>query len=392
VTAHKHPQGDGGGPADSGRLAPVKAKAAAINSAQAPPLTWKTVVKRATVVAVAGLAIYLVLPKLTAVLASWPRLSTLNPVWFTAAAAAEVVSFACNFALQRLALRSSGWFAVVTAGLAGNAVTDSLPGGDAAGAALQFSMLSTAGFDTDTAVGGLAAFSLLGVGGLLALPILALPAMLAGAPVSPGLADTALFGIAGFVLFAIFGVVLLYTDRPLAAVGCAAQSLRNWITRGHRPPMTGLDNRMLDERDTIRTVLGKKWWQAVLLTAGRLGFDFGCLLCVLRATGAHPAPLPRTAGLLRHRHHRAPPVHSGGPRHCGGEPERPADPGRRPPRRRRPGHPRLPGRLLLAPPPRGAAGLPALPPPHGTQASHPPDHQGTDADSEHHPRADGTTD
>jgi uncharacterized membrane protein YbhN (UPF0104 family) len=54
--------------------------------------------------------------------------------------------------------------------------------------------------------------------------------------------------------------------------------------------MTGLDNRMLDERDTIRTVLGKKWWQAVLLTAGRLGFDFGCLLCVLRATGAHPRP------------------------------------------------------------------------------------------------------
>ena len=94
MTAHKHPQGDGGGPADSGRLAPVKAKAAAINSAQAPPLTWKTVVKRATVVAVAGLAIYLVLPKLTAVLASWPRLSTLSPVWFTAAAAAEVVSFA----------------------------------------------------------------------------------------------------------------------------------------------------------------------------------------------------------------------------------------------------------------------------------------------------------
>jgi hypothetical protein len=29
---------------------------------------------------------------------------------------------------------------------------------------------------------------------------------------------------------------------------------------------------------------------------------------------------------------------------------------------------------------------------YGTQASHPPDHQGTDADSEHHPRADGTTD
>jgi hypothetical protein len=57
---------------------------------------------------------------------------------------------------------------VVTAGLAGNAVTNSLPGGDAAGAAVQFRMLTTARLDTDTAVGGLTAFSLLGVGCLLA--------------------------------------------------------------------------------------------------------------------------------------------------------------------------------------------------------------------------------
>jgi uncharacterized protein (TIRG00374 family) len=289
VTARKDPQGAGAGP-DARRSASVKAKAAAVKAEQARPLTWKTLVKRALVVAVAGAAIYLVLPKLTEVLASWPRLSALSPIWFTAAVAAELASFACNFALQRLALQTRGWFAVVTAGLAGNAVTNSLPGGDAAGAAVQFGMLTTAGFDTDTAVGGLTAFSLLGVGGLLALPILALPAMLAGAPVSPGLIHTALLGIAGFALFAIFGVVLLRADWPLEALGRAAQGLRNRITRGRRPPLTGLGNRLLTERDTIRTVLGEKWWQAVLLTTGRLGFDFGCLLAVLRATGAHPRP------------------------------------------------------------------------------------------------------
>jgi len=37
-------------------------------------------------------------------------------------------------------------------------------------------------------------------------------------------------------------------------------------------------------------VLGREWWQAVLLTAGRLGFDYGCLLAALRATGASPRP------------------------------------------------------------------------------------------------------
>ena len=268
----------------------MAAKAAAIDEAQARPLTWKTVITRVLVVAVSGVAVYFVFPELVAVVGSWPRLSTLRPVWFSAAIASELVSFICNFALQRLALRTRGWFAVVTAGLAGNAVTDSLPGGDAAGAAVQFSMLATAGLDADTAVGGLSAFSLLGVGGLLALPVLALPAIVAGVPASPGLVHTALLGIAGFVLFAFFGVSLLRADWPLAAVGRAVQGLRNRVTRGRRPPLTGLDKRLLTDRDMIRTVLGAKWWQAVLLTAGRLGFDYGCLLAVLRATGADPRP------------------------------------------------------------------------------------------------------
>jgi len=245
---------------------------------------------RAAAIVVAGAAIYLVLPKLMAVLGSWPRLSTLNPIWFTVALAAELISFICNFALQRLALRTKGWFAVVTAALTGNAVTDSLPGGDAAGAAVQFRMLTTAGFDTSTAVGGLTAFSLLGIGGLLALPFFALPAILAGVPASPGLVHTALLGIAGFAAFAIFGAIILRTDWPLATIGRTAQRLRNWVTRGRRPPVTGLDKRLLDERDAIREVLGREWWQAVLLTAGRLGFDFGCLLAALRATGADPRP------------------------------------------------------------------------------------------------------
>ena len=224
-------------------------------------------------------------------------------------------------------------------------------------------MLATTGFDTDTAVGGLTAFSLLGIGGLLALPIFALPAILASAPASPGLIHTALIGIAGFVLYAIFGVIILRTERPLAALGRAAQSLRNRVTRGRRPPLTGLDQRLLAERDTIRGVLDRKWRQAVLLTAGRLGFDYGCLLAALRATGADPRPSLVLLAYAAAEHHRAVPAHPGRAGRRGGQPQRPAGPGRRPSRLRLPGHARLPGRLLLAPPARRAAGLPDLPPP-----------------------------
>ena len=242
------------------------------------------------VVAAAGVAIYLVLPGLTEVLASWPRLSTLEPAWSAAAVAAEIASWTCYFALQRLALQTRSWFAVVTAGLAGNSISGILPGGAAVGAAVQFEMLATAGFDPDTAVAGLTAFSLLNVGALLGLPILALPALLAGAPASPGLVHAAFVGIAGFGLVAIFGAIILNTDRPLAIAGRAAEGLANRVTRGRRPPLTGLDTRLLTDRDTIKSVLGKNWWQAVLLTTGRLGFDFCCLLAALRATGTHPRP------------------------------------------------------------------------------------------------------
>ena len=274
---------------DAGDPTPTQAMARSIDSQQSRPLGWKSVVKRVVVVLVAGVAIYLVLPSITEVFAAWPRLSTLDPVWFAAAVVAEVAHFTCTFGLQRLALRTRGWFAVITAQLSGNAITNILPAGDAAGAAVQYRMLATAGIDPDTAVGGLTAFSLLGIGGLLALPIFALPAIVFGAPVSSGLAHTAFIGIGGFFVFAGFSAAILVTDKPLAWGGRVAQRVYNAVAR-HRRPVEGLDRRLLRQRDVIRSVLGQKWREAVLLSAGRLAFDYFCLLAALRATGSHPRP------------------------------------------------------------------------------------------------------
>ena len=68
MTAHRHDQHPDEEPVNAGRSRSVAEKAAAIDAAQARPPTWKTVVKRALAIAVAGVAIYLVLPKLIAVL------------------------------------------------------------------------------------------------------------------------------------------------------------------------------------------------------------------------------------------------------------------------------------------------------------------------------------
>ena len=68
MTLSTNPPQSDGQPLGTGKSAAVAAKAAAIDAAQARPLTWKTVVKRALAVAVAGAAIYLVLPELIKVL------------------------------------------------------------------------------------------------------------------------------------------------------------------------------------------------------------------------------------------------------------------------------------------------------------------------------------
>jgi len=263
--------------------------AARIEDEKSRPLSWKTVLKRAVMVLVAGIAIYFVLPVITEVLASWPKLSTLHPWWIIAAVAAEAAHFSCTIALQRLALRTRAWFPVVTSLLAGNAITLIVPGGAAAGAAVQFRMLAASGQDTTSTVGGLAASSLLGVGGLLALPAFALPVILAGTPASRGLVNAAILGAVGFAAFAAFGAVLLTYDAPLRWAGRQAQRIRNRVLR-KRPPLEGLDSTLLAQRNDIRVALGRQWWQAVLLTAGRLAFDYLCLLAALQATGARPRP------------------------------------------------------------------------------------------------------
>jgi uncharacterized protein (TIRG00374 family) len=147
--------------------------------------------------------------------------------------------------------------------------------------------LERAGINADAAAGGLTASSLLGIGGLLMLPILTLPAVLGGSNVNHALVKTALVGSAGFVLYIGLGILLLDTDRPLRFVGRAAQWVVNKVRR-HHAPLTGLDSRLLTQRDEIRTALGREWKQILLFEVGRLGFDFLCLLATLRATGSQP--------------------------------------------------------------------------------------------------------
>src|SRR5665647_2263816 len=59
------------------------------------------------------------------------------------------------------------------------------------------------------------------------------------------------------------GAVLLFADRPLLWLGGVIERARNRVLR-RRPPLEGLPERLVNERDLIRRVLGAGWWKALL--------------------------------------------------------------------------------------------------------------------------------
>jgi uncharacterized protein (TIRG00374 family) len=250
----------------------------------ARPALLRTIVK----LAICGVSLYLVAPSVLDLLASWRDLDQLAPKWLLAMALLQAAAVACLWVLQRVALHTKDWYAVATSQLASNAISKVAPGGGAVGAALQYRLLTQAGIIGARAVAGLTAASLLTLAIVLALPILALPALLRG-DVNRTLLEAAAAGLVVFcVLFAI-GAVMLALDRPLAWTGRAIQRARNRLRRGSEP-LTGLPKRLLRERERILGTVGRRWKAALAAGIGRWLFDYASLLAALTAVDSTPRP------------------------------------------------------------------------------------------------------
>ena len=245
-------------------------------------------IKRVVVLGLTGLGLYVVWPSLAAVFSAGPQLRHVNPLWGIPIVLAEVASFACMWALLRLALDVKPWFPVATAQLAGNAFSRIVPGGSAAGGAMQFDMLRQAGIGTAWAATSVTAVSLISTATLLGLPVISIVSILiTGASVERNLFRVGSIAVVVCLGAIAGGAVLLWADRPLLWLGELIQRLRNRLFR-RRPPVEGLADRLVDERDLIRRVLGAGWWQALIFSAGNWLLDLTALLIALAAVGAQP--------------------------------------------------------------------------------------------------------
>jgi uncharacterized protein (TIRG00374 family) len=249
-------------------------------------MTPGAITRRALLLAVTAVSLYLLAPALLEVFGAFDELDEISPLWFPAMIAPQVGSFACMWGIQRLSMRADHWGPVITSQLASNAFGRVVPGGVAASGAMQYAMLVRGGVPTAAAASGMTASSVLLFGTLLALPLLATPAIIGGAGVDPHLAKAALGGAVLFVLMVAVGAACVLSDRPLDLAGRAAQAIVNRFRRDD--PLQGLPERLQQERDIVLRVLGSQWWQALLLAAGRWVLDYLTLIAALYAVGASP--------------------------------------------------------------------------------------------------------
>jgi uncharacterized protein (TIRG00374 family) len=250
---------------------------------------WTRRARSGLLVGISAVSLYLLLPSVLAVFASWRSLEHLDWVFAILALASETASFVSLWELDRIALRTGPRFPVAAAQLSGNAVGRILPGGGAVATVFTASMLRDAGIDTGEATAALAATTGLQLATTLALPALALPAIIGGAPISHSLGDAAYLGLGVLVLLLAAGAIAFTTDAPLELSGRGIQWLLNVTVRRHRH-VTGLPEELIADRDFIRTTLGEQWQRAVLAAVGNSAFDYLALLCALRAVGTNPNP------------------------------------------------------------------------------------------------------
>ncbi|MEA2426452.1 MAG: putative heme transporter [Thermoleophilaceae bacterium] len=236
--------------------------------------------------AITALVLYGVAPAVLEVFGAFDQLNRIQPWWWAAVVVTQAAGILCFSEVQRLALHTRDWFAVITSNLASGALGRVIPGGAASAAALQYQMLVRGSVNPATAATGLTAGSLLLLATLAALPILALPALVGG-HVPRTLLTATLMGLVLFVALFALGFVLMRSDKAVLRIGRAGVWVLRKVRR-RKPAPENLPAKLLQQRDLIRATLGDHWPMALAAAAGRWLFDFLTLQAALAAVGAHP--------------------------------------------------------------------------------------------------------
>ena len=276
------------------------------------------------------------------------QLLTINPVWFVVMLAAEFASFACAWALQRLALR--------TAEVVRRSPRRSSPGTRSAASCragrrpappIQYRMLVASGLEPTHDRNGAHGRVAHQLGDAVRAPG---PGAAGDHLRSAGAARPGAVGLAGGRVVRVG--VGRRRGAPLVAPAARRNRSRDPVVRRTGCTATGRNaatcpTRSCTKRDEIRVTLGARWWLALLFAMGNWLFDYLALLGGAHRGRQPPAAVARVARVRRRRGPRDDPHHAGRAGVRRGRPHRHARAGRREPGGRRARDARLPVGLVL---------------------------------------------
>jgi uncharacterized protein (TIRG00374 family) len=241
--------------------------------------------RRPPIALLVGLALSLCLltPTLIEAYGDIGSVARLDMRWMALAILSEVVSFLCCWELLRIVLRREKLRDVAPSQLAGNAISQVVPAGGAAGAAMQLRLLVRAGCDVPTAIAGMTAAGVLSTVGFLALPVLVLPGLWTGAKVDSSLEAGVWLSVALLVVL-IGTVAIAMRDRVLIVLARTAQRIVDAVGRGPR----NLVETALAQRDLLYEVVRQRLGRALAVTVGQAVGGYVALYLVLVAAGLRP--------------------------------------------------------------------------------------------------------
>jgi len=244
--------------------------------------------RTAALILAGAASLWLLRSSLGAVYGDLGGLTGVDVRWLAAIVGCEAVAFVASWELNRLALRTDGWFDVAVAQLAGNAASNVVPAGGPVGAAVQLRVLASAGFEMTRAATALGALTLLGFLGLLTIPVVALPVSAVAGSGGTGLEGALWIGVSLLVVVLAGVTLLVVRDGPLARIADAVESVRRRFDR--RNTSTDLAARVLAERDSIGAAVRERPVLVLSATIVRTAADWAALYLALLAAGAHPTP------------------------------------------------------------------------------------------------------
>lgn len=227
-----------------------------------------------------------VLPRVADYGAVWNVLSGLSAVYVALLAGAAIVNLLTFAPPWVAALPGLSFRKALVISQASTAAANVLPGGDAIGMAVSFSMLRRWGFRVEQVAIATGAFSAWNVIANVGFGVAGVGLLALGGESEPLLTTAAVIGAAACAILGVAIALVLQDDRHARRIGSLAERLASRVRAlARRPPVTGWADRLTAFRDEAIGLIRRRWLSLTLATlAGHLTV-FVVLLVSIRAVG-----------------------------------------------------------------------------------------------------------